>query len=396
MDNVAEPRSCPVCDTYKPALLHRQRFQPVAGIALLSGYDVVACESCGCVYADRIPPVSEFDRYYRDCSKYEHAHRGGQEHHEHRLLLIDFAAWIATHFQSSVRLLDMGCGTGRLLSELRNRGFSDLTGLDPSSACCTNAAKLANCEVIQSLIQDRPAGVLPFDVVSLSAVLEHLPDVAENMQRVASWLAPGGSLVIEVPDAEHFALTFNAPYQEFSVEHVNFFSAGSLKNLAHVHGLEVVAEDQRECLAGPGVTGRIVRVAARANGDRQETTYEDQTRKAVENYIEISRQLDQRMDEIFARLREQGTPVHVWGVGTLCQRLVANGRLNGLTIASFVDSNQKAHSKEFAGLYVKSPEQLPDDGSPVIIMSWPFADEIESAILARSTLPRNIIRVIAQ
>ncbi len=34
--------------------------------ALLRGYDVTLCTDCGAVYADKIPPQSAFDHYYRE------------------------------------------------------------------------------------------------------------------------------------------------------------------------------------------------------------------------------------------------------------------------------------------------------------------------------------------
>jgi hypothetical protein len=62
--------------------LFTQRFQAIPEVALLQGYDVVACRCCGCTYADHIPLTEAFEAYYRESSKYEHPHRAGQEHAE--------------------------------------------------------------------------------------------------------------------------------------------------------------------------------------------------------------------------------------------------------------------------------------------------------------------------
>src|SRR5215216_6007568 len=72
-------RSCPICVASAPNPLFRQRFAPIDGATIISGYDVVTCENCGFAYADRLPEQSAFDDYYRAASKYEYHQRDSQE-----------------------------------------------------------------------------------------------------------------------------------------------------------------------------------------------------------------------------------------------------------------------------------------------------------------------------
>ncbi len=60
-------------------------------------------------------------------------------------------------------------------------------------------------------------------------VLEHLRDLDARSRTAV--LLPGGLLYVEVPDVTAFADWPNAPYQDFSTEHINFFSPISLDNL---------------------------------------------------------------------------------------------------------------------------------------------------------------------
>ena len=390
-----KPRPCTVCTAYDPELLFEQRFQAIPGVSLLGGYDVVACKRCGCTYADHIPASEAFEAYYRDSSKYEHAHRAGQEHAEERLRLENLAAWIESVVDKSCSLLDVGCGTGRLLQALRDRGFSRVQGLDPSAACCANARALSGCEVIHSAISVRQPDCSRCDVAILSAVLEHIPDVAECLRDVATWLTPPSKIVVEVPDAAAFPAVRNAPFQEFSVEHINFFSAHSLKNLFGLLGYDVVAVDEAECPVGPAATGRVVRLLASGVDRKTTPVYEPHSREGVASYIAKCRLEDIQMDAILDRQRKEGQPVHLWGVGTLCQRLSASGRLAGLPVASFIDSNPHLRGQRFGAIPIGSPEDLPDDGSPVIITSWQFAAEIRAMIASRSAMPRKVIELFS-
>src|SRR5437870_2937983 len=76
--SLVKKRCCPVCGFDRKRHLFTQAFERVEGIHLLDGYDVVACEHCGACFADEVPPQSVFDAYYRDLSKYEYQHRGGE------------------------------------------------------------------------------------------------------------------------------------------------------------------------------------------------------------------------------------------------------------------------------------------------------------------------------
>lgn len=390
-----KPRQCPVCAAHTPELLFEQHFEAIPGVSLLDGYDVVACTSCGCTYADRIPATEAFEAYYRDSSKYEHPHRAGQEHAEERVRLENLAAWIAAHVDKSCSILDVGCGTGRLLRALRDIGFSKAVGLDPSAACAENARTLSGCQVVHSAISVRQPDFPLCDVAILSAVLEHIPDVAECLRDVATWLAPPSRIVVEVPDAAAFPAVRNAPFQEFSVEHINFFSAHSLHNLFGMLGYEVVAVDEAECPVGPGATGRVVRLLAIGADRKTHPAYEPHSRKGIASYVAKCRLEDMKIDALLDRQRQEAEPVHLWGVGTLCQRLSANGRLTGLPIASFIDSSPHLRGQRFGDIPIRSPDDLPDDGSPVVIASWQFASEIRGMIASRSSLPRKVVELFS-
>src|SRR5205085_3901333 len=83
-----------------------------------------------------------------------------------------------------------------------------------------------------------------FDVVIMVGVLEHLRDLDGAFDDLRALLAPDGIVYIEVPDVTAFADWSNAPYQDFSTEHINFFSPISLSNLMLRHGFEPVFLEQ--------------------------------------------------------------------------------------------------------------------------------------------------------
>ena len=92
------------------------------------------------------------------------------------------------------RVLDAGAGRGRLVHELRRRGF-DATGIDVSERSVAQAGPHVRLESIAAHEDDG------LDAAVLWHVAEHLDDPLAALERVRGWLAPGGLVVLGVPNA---------------------------------------------------------------------------------------------------------------------------------------------------------------------------------------------------
>lgn len=212
MTDARAARPCPVCGSTASRLVFRQDFAEIDHAAPITGYDVVVCETCGCGYADGIPDQATLDRYYREMSKYEYSQRDGGESAFDRGRLALIADIVAPRLPAStVRILDVGCATGRLLANLRDRGFANVVGLDPSPGCAAAAKRLYDVDVRTMTLAELAASGQQFDVVTMIGVLEHLQDLDATFGYLAAILVPGGLLYVEVPDATAFADWPNAP-----------------------------------------------------------------------------------------------------------------------------------------------------------------------------------------
>jgi len=97
------------------------------------------------------------------------------------------------------KLVDFGCGFGYLISEGKKIGF-EVTGVEAKSEVVEQIRKREKLNVISSLIKDVNLPHNNYSVATFFDVLEHLiePDLA--IKKARDVLAPGGLLVIEVPD----------------------------------------------------------------------------------------------------------------------------------------------------------------------------------------------------
>ena len=79
---------------------------------------------------------------------------------------------------SDAGILDIGCSTGGFLSVLRDMGFHDLRGLDPSPRCADAAARrLYDVEVLTGTLNRLPDLRPPFDLICLLGVIKHIRDL---------------------------------------------------------------------------------------------------------------------------------------------------------------------------------------------------------------------------
>jgi 2-polyprenyl-3-methyl-5-hydroxy-6-metoxy-1,4-benzoquinol methylase len=100
--------------------------------------------------------------------------------------------------QEHAKVLDVGCGEGRLLAGLRARGFDDLHGCDWAGDGPAGVQFTA-IDLSQDHIAD-VYGRQSVDLILCSDVIEHLHDPAGLLQDIASCLRHDGTAVVSFPN----------------------------------------------------------------------------------------------------------------------------------------------------------------------------------------------------
>jgi SAM-dependent methyltransferase len=375
-------RLCPICGDDSREVLFRQHFAVVEDATPIGGYDVAVCSRCGFAYADGIPDQATFDRYYREMSKYEYAQRGGAESEFDRRRLDVIADTLAARLPSrDVRVLDVGCASGRLLANLRERGFLNVVGLDPSPACALAADRLYAIPVRSMTLSELSSTGEKFDVLVMVGVLEHLRDLDAAYRHVKAVLTEDGTFFVEVPDVTAFADWDNAPYQDFSTEHINFFSPASLANVMRKHGFSPVFLEQNHREQSYRTTMSNISAAFR-KGRRAESTFEPDvvTKPALHRYLDQCAAEDERLSSVIDRIVDSARPIVVWGVGTHTSRLLATSRLPEAEIVAFIESNSRYHGKSLQGRPILPPAALKNLDEGVLVSSRVFQNEIAQQI----------------
>jgi SAM-dependent methyltransferase len=335
-------------------------------------------------FADGIPDQDTLAAHYREMSSYEYGQREGREsdHDRARLEIVarDFERFIPSR---DGRVLDVGCASGRLPACIQEHGYTHVMGVDPSPACAAAARRLYGIEVVAGTVQDCGLPARSVDAVSMIGVLEHMVDLNEALSGVARLLAPGGVLYVEVPDATRFADFPNAPFQDFSTEHINFFGPVSLDNLMARHGFTRVEQVQNARVQSHASVMSNISAAYRCDGDAgRPIAHDRESEKGLVRYVESCRAEEARIAAAIEGLVDSGAPLIVWGVGTHTSRLLATSRLSEARIVAFIDSNVHYQNKELLGVPVLPPSALRTRPERVLVSSRPFQTEIAEQIRA--------------
>jgi len=96
------------------------------------------------------------------------------------------------------QVLEIGCGTGALLLDLKHMGF-DVTGLDTSEQASRISKELLKGHEIPVTTSPRADWKGRFDIILACEVLEHIEDDAAALEEWLQWLKPHGTLIITVP-----------------------------------------------------------------------------------------------------------------------------------------------------------------------------------------------------
>lgn len=164
-----------------------------AGSAHVESYS--RCSSCGLLQA--ISRADDLGAFYEGYNLHQ-AHGALYKRIRHFFLRRAYDS--ARPPTRGARLLDYGCGDGGYLMQMRRRGW-DIAGIELDAQHAPALARELGCPVFTP--DSAPSSWQgAFDKVTLNMVLEHVEEPAELLDRVASWLRPGGELFLSIPNIE--------------------------------------------------------------------------------------------------------------------------------------------------------------------------------------------------
>ncbi len=158
------------------------------------------------------------------------------------------------------RVLDVGCGAGRLGESLKARQAAEVWGIEREA----EVARLAEGRLdhvvaanVEELDAAKELAEAEFDTIVFADVLEHLRGPEEVLKTVRPWLTPDGRVIASIPNARHHSVLTglfegNWTYEAAGLldhDHLRFFTRREIEKLFYRAGFRI------ECVRivpGPG------------------------------------------------------------------------------------------------------------------------------------------------
>jgi SAM-dependent methyltransferase len=224
--------ACLLCDGVE---IEPVRFKDRHGGPLRS----VICRRCGLVWTDPQPTPAELRDFY--AREYRLDYKGIYQptpQHSYRSgkVALERFGRLRPYIAPGARVLDVGAGSGEVVYVLRAMGY-DASGLEPNEGYARYGVQTLGLPIATGFYQDAEVAPAAMDAVTMFHTLEHLDDPLAVLRRVAGWLAPGGVLLVEVPNVEAVC---QQPHQQFHRGHLFHFNLATLECLGRRAGLAVV------------------------------------------------------------------------------------------------------------------------------------------------------------
>ena len=165
------------------------------------------------------------------------------------------------------RLLDVGSAQGVLAERFTQRGF-EVTCIEGDSQLAALAQSRCHKVICVDLEGPLPQLEGQFDVIVYGDILEHLKNPLEVFRGLNEYLAPGGTVVVSVPNIAHLFVRLSLlvgrfEYMERGIldrTHLRFFTLASFRRFllqAGVAAVEICATPVPLYLAWPASKDRL-------------------------------------------------------------------------------------------------------------------------------------------
>jgi 2-polyprenyl-3-methyl-5-hydroxy-6-metoxy-1,4-benzoquinol methylase len=167
-------------------------------------FKLIKCTTCQFLITSPRPALQELGKYYLSDNYISHANESkglfDKLYHISRHFTLNWKLKlvhtnIVDTFNASLSLLDFGCGTGMFLNRCKQKGYA-VEGVEPSAIARAHASSLLDTTIHETIEQTTHT----FDVITLWHVLEHIPDLNEQLHQLKDKLKENGTMFIAVPN----------------------------------------------------------------------------------------------------------------------------------------------------------------------------------------------------
>jgi len=385
-----ENKKCPACHQTSKALVDWQ-FSGLNDSIFNYTANFYCCERCGLVYVDNVSDSFLARFYQQECSYYEKAHfdinspANIAKYSAYRNVLLDEGL-------QDCSIMDIGCGRGGFLLWLTENGWqAECYGIDVDiksmPADSTNSQEGYTVKFRQGDTFAIPGEDASQQLLSYFHVFEHIRDIDAVLDEAYRVLQTGGTLLIEVPDAENYVKQpIGSAFWLGIREHIYHFSAQSLIASLQRHGF-AVSSIRREMLPTPEFEYPSLMLVAKKE---QSTTQMDYSKTAdIASFVTSSQQALFKQAKQIRTLQKQYGALTFWGCSSelfSLLPLLADLEFN------LCDASKLKQQSLYQGQTIFDPGQVKIEGL-LVVAPYLCADVIEQAAINLGWNKNSIIKL---
>ena len=304
-------RPCPACGNSTGEKLYKVRMLLPETFGIDGDYDIVSCDKCGCCYGDVLSTEEDYNNYYDNHNCY-----GGWQANSSSSYDLDVVIRsIGQLVPQKARIVDVGFGNGKLLAGLKQDGYSNILGIDPSAKSVESLQEQGVPGKVGSIYDAELDATEKADVVIFTMVLEHLLEPKKALTAIRNnLLKKDGYLVVTWPYFDDLIADNSPLMNNFNHEHINFFSKQTADVLFGRVGFQSIAHhiSLGVCKGKALQLSNIAVYRGGANVERHRTDRDNQTKASI---LEYSARVSQAEHNLLNRIEDISrteTNVVVW------------------------------------------------------------------------------------
>jgi 2-polyprenyl-3-methyl-5-hydroxy-6-metoxy-1,4-benzoquinol methylase len=212
------------------------------------GFAYVRCENCGLVQMNPQPEHTDVRRRYQDGYGSDYlAYELANEVSFLRLQQLALAdagmeeleRVLKSEKSGAPGVLDIGCATGALLAEFRDRGWKTC-GAEIGGPQAEYARRERGLDIRDRPLEENQFSDGEFDLVLASHLIEHLNDPASFVKEAFRILAPGGRFMVTTPNIDGLqSRLLKGRWRSAIFDHLYLFSIKTLSALLEKTGFRI-------------------------------------------------------------------------------------------------------------------------------------------------------------
>jgi len=245
-------RPCPICATAPgPCRLIGRLDATFTGNLVVRQYYLTYCTCHALIYLDPMPPNEDLEAIYIKSDQFtdpiytDPAHVDAINQYMSDCLKRILSAR-SIPLTQPISILEVGAGRAWMCRAAKRLDASCKTSAQDVSAEMANECGWVDQYLVCPITDARLDSLGPFDVISLTHVIEHLPDPVAAVQRCKSLLAKGGTIFVTAPhrpEGWQMGKSTISDWQQYSYNHVpahiQYFSKESMEKLAERSGCKL-------------------------------------------------------------------------------------------------------------------------------------------------------------